>query len=108
MVKGPSPPTQSSYPCCLALWGRLLASSCHSDLHVSLLLGTSVITACYSDLKPGVHQHSDLWLLLATFVLTACYADLKPGVHQHSDFGLLLATLVIKACYPALKRGVRI
>ncbi len=61
-----------------------------------------IATWC-SDLKPGVHQHSDLWLLLATFVLADCYTDLKSGVHQHSDFGLLLATL-----YLDLKPGVRI
>jgi hypothetical protein len=42
--------------------------------------GDLVITTCYADLKPGVHQHSDLWLLLATFVITACYAEQKPGV----------------------------
>ncbi len=61
-MKHTSPPTQSSYPFCLALWGRLLAPSCYADLHFSLLLGTSVITACYADSKPGVHQHSDVWL----------------------------------------------
>ena len=43
-----------------------------------------------------------------TFVLTACYADSKPGVHQHSDFGLLPATFVITACYSDFKPGVRI
>ena len=66
-----------------------------------------MITTCYSDLKPGVHQHSDFRLLLATFVLTACYPDLQPGVHQHSDFGLLLAAFVITTCYSDLKPGVR-
>ncbi len=40
--------------------GRLLATSCYLDLNFELLLGTSVITACYSDLKPGAHQNSDL------------------------------------------------
>ncbi len=44
---------ESSYPFCLALWGRLLAPSCYVDLNVSLLLGASMITACYADLKPG-------------------------------------------------------
>ena len=101
-----SPPTQSSYPFCLALWGRLLAPSCYADLHVSLLLGTSVITAFYADLKPGVHQHSDLWLVLATFVLATCYTDLKPGLRQKTDFGLLLATFVITTCYADLKPRV--
>ena len=67
-----------------------------------------MLTACYVDLKPGVHQSADLWLVLATFVLTTCYADLKPGVHQHTDFRLLLATFVITACYADLKPGVRI
>ncbi len=67
-----------------------------------------MITACYTDLKPGVHQHCDFWLLLATFVLAACYDDLKPVVHQHNDFGLLLATFVITACYSDLKPGVRV
>ncbi len=28
----------------------------------------------------GVHQNKNVWLLLASFVLTACYSDLKPGV----------------------------
>ncbi len=60
----PSPPTQPSYPFCLALWGPLLAPSCYPDLNLSLLLGTSVITACYVDLKSGVHQHSDFSLAL--------------------------------------------
>ncbi len=39
-----------------------------------------MITACYSDLNPEVHQQSDLWLLLATIVITACYAEQKTGV----------------------------
>ena len=39
-----------------------------------------MLTACYADLKPGVHQNTDFRLLLASFVITACYADLKPGV----------------------------
>ncbi len=39
-----------------------------------------MLTACYADLKPGVHQHSDVGLFLATFVIAACYVDLKPGV----------------------------
>ncbi len=77
---------------------------CYPDLNFSLLLGTSVITACPADLKLGVHQHSDCGLLLATFVLTTCYTDLKPGVHQHSDFALLLATFEITACYSDLKQ----
>ena len=67
-----------------------------------------MITACSADLKPGVHQHSDVRLLLATFVLATCYADLKPGVHHHSDLGLLLAAFVITASYADLKPGVRI
>ncbi len=91
----------------MALWGRLLAPSCDADLYFSLLLGTSAITACYVDLKPGVHQHSDCWLLLATFVLTACYADLKPGVHQNTESRLLLATFLIGAYDWDLKWGVR-
>ena len=37
-------------------------------------------SACYADLKPRMHQNSDLWLLLATFVIAACYAEQKPGV----------------------------
>ena len=82
--------------------------SCYADSHLSLLLGTSVLAACYGDLKPGVHQSVDLWLVLATFVLTACYADLKPGVRKNTDFRLLLATFVITACYADLKPGVRI
>ncbi len=68
-------------------------------------MGTSVVTACYSDLKPGVHQSGDLWLVLATSVLTACHAS---GVHQHSDLGLFLATFVTTTCYHDLKPGVRI
>ena len=89
---GQSYPSLSADPIRLSVLfgslGALLAPSCYADLIFSLLLGTSVITACYLDLKPGVHQHSDFRLLLATFVLTTCCADLKPGVHQHNDFGL--------------------
>ena len=87
--------------------GRPLATSCYADSNVQLLLGTSVITACYADLKPGVHQHSDLWLLLATFVIAACYADLKPRVHQNNDVWLPLAAFVIAVCYAEQKPGVR-
>ncbi len=50
-VKGTAPLRR--HPFCLALWGRLLAPSCYADLHFSLLLRTSEITACYADLKPG-------------------------------------------------------
>ena len=65
-----------------------------------------MIAACYADLKPGVHQNSDLWLLLVASVIAACYADLKPGVHQNSDVWLLLATFVITACYSEQMPGV--
>ena len=71
-----------------------MVAAFHADLHQNgdfwLLLATFVITACYTDLKPGVHQNSDLWLLLATFVITACYADLKPGVRILAAAGNLL------------------
>ncbi len=67
-----------------------------------------MITTCYADLKPGVHQTSDFLLLLAIFMITACYEDLKTGVPQNIDFRLLLATFVITTCYAAQKPGVRI
>ncbi len=31
-------------------------------------------------LKPGVHKHSDVWLPLAASVVSACYSERKPGV----------------------------
>ncbi len=67
-----------------------------------------MLTTCYADLKPGVHQSADLWLVLATFVPTTCNADLKPGVRQNTIFRLLLATFVITTCYADWKPGMRI
>jgi hypothetical protein len=57
-----SPPPELNYPGCLALWGCLVAPSCVADFHFSLPLGTSVITACYTNSKPGVHQYNNFWL----------------------------------------------
>ncbi len=63
----------------------------NTNLYFSLLLGTSVLTACYVHLKLGVHQRADLWLVLATLVLTAFYTD----VHQN------LTLRLSKYCFSA-------
>ncbi len=86
--------------------GHLLATYCYLDLNFQLLLGTSVITACFADLKSGLHRNNDLWLLLANFVIADFAADLKPRVHQHSDVWLPLAAFA--ACYAKQKPQVRI
>ncbi len=104
----PSPPTRIKLSVLFGSLGAPSGALLLFEFASFAAAGNSVITACFPGLKPGVHQHSDLWLLLAAFVLATCYTDLKPGVRQQTDVPLLLAAFVITTCYLDLKPAVRI